>query len=125
MVPVSRAACRLAGRFTTHKFEKLLESWESSHRSNLAAQTSCILERVDDIQSAQMRKQAERLEELLEFSTNRSMKKTDDVGVDVKKELQGFAQRLHTKIITVHVSCPGCEQPDDGFFVGHLHQIAF
>jgi len=90
---------------TTHKVEKVLEVWEASRRSELAAQFASILKGMEDVQSSHVRKNGEReekhsrrLEELLEISTNRGLQKTEDVGLEIKKELHGFAKRLNTKI---------------------------
>jgi len=38
------------------------------------------------------------VEELLDLATTRSVQKTEDVGMDLKKELHGFAKRLNSKI---------------------------
>jgi len=89
----------------THKLEKAFENWESSQRSELASQTACILERIEDTQSSQTRKQGDRedkqnkrIEEILEISTNRNAQKTEAIGLAITKEIHGFAKRLNTKL---------------------------
>mmetsp|Transcript_97615 Transcript_97615/g.252451 ORF Transcript_97615/g.252451 Transcript_97615/m.252451 type:complete len:971 (-) Transcript_97615:397-3309(-) len=90
---------------SAHRVEKSVEALEATHRNDLSSAMNNLVERVDDIQATQMRKlnereerQARRVEELLELSANRSVQKTEDVGMDLKKELHGFAKRLNTKI---------------------------
>jgi len=90
---------------STHRVEKSVEALETTHRNDLASAMNNLVERVDDIQATQMRKlneredrQARKVEELLELSTSRSLQKTADVGMDLKKELHGFAKRLNSKI---------------------------
>jgi len=85
--------------------EKAMESLEAATRTELHAATTSLLERFDDIQAAQARKAGEReernmrrVEELLELVATRATQKTEDVGMDVKKELHGFAKRLNSKI---------------------------
>jgi len=89
----------------THKVEKVLGDWESSQRAEVKAQTSSILQSIEEFQSSQLRIQGERLgsqnkrlEEIVEISMNRNVQKTEDVGLEIKKELHGFAKRLNTKI---------------------------
>jgi len=85
--------------------EKAIEALEVGHRTELNAAANSILEGISDISSVQARKASERddrnlrkFEELLEMSASRSVQKTEDVGMEMKKELHGFAKRLNSKI---------------------------
>jgi len=98
-------AAQVGASTADRRTEKALEALESGHRTDLRAATESILEGINDISSLQARKAGERedrsmrrLEELLEISTNRIAQKAEDVGVEVKKELHGFAKRLNSKI---------------------------
>lgn len=94
-----------AATHTAQRVEKVVESLEASHRGEIQGAVASLSERLEDTQAASMRKSAEReeraarrLEELLELTTSRSIQKVEDVGIDLKKELHGFAKRLNSKI---------------------------
>mmetsp|Transcript_40629 Transcript_40629/g.102071 ORF Transcript_40629/g.102071 Transcript_40629/m.102071 type:complete len:963 (+) Transcript_40629:123-3011(+) len=105
---VSKAAAdgmSMAATHTVQRMDKAIEGLEGSNRNELHAAVTNLAERIEDIQASQLRKTMERedrtarrVEELLELSSNRSVQKVEDVGLDLKKELHGFAKRLNSKI---------------------------
>jgi len=85
--------------------EKALEALESAQRKELENVVQNLSERLDDMAASMARKATERedrngrrIEEMLDMTTNRCTQKVEDVGLDLKKELHGFAKRLNSKI---------------------------
>lgn len=105
---VMKAAAQGVSEGAAHaaqRVEKVLEALEASQRGELQGAVSSLSERIEDVQAGSLRKAGEReeraarrLEELLELTTARSIQKVEDVGIDLKKELHGFAKRLNSKI---------------------------
>jgi len=101
----SDAAAYAGAAHANRSAEKAIEALEGAQRNELHSAITNLLERIDDINSVQARKATERddrtsrrVEELVEMASNRTTQKVEDVGLDLKRELHGFAKRLNSKI---------------------------